>query len=148
MSSKRNRGRTVARRQATAARDQATGGRDKDRLAEVEAEIAATPELPEDIVGDLEPVEIPEADIGNTVRLRNAWIAAKQFEMGWKKAREKADGEAEALKEVRGALEEERAALTERSDQLREREAEIARAERELEEQRSVPRPGSLLISG
>ncbi len=142
MSSKRNRGRAVARRPATAARDQATGGRDEDRLAEVEAEIAATPELPEDIVGDLEPVEIPEADIGNTVRLRNAWIAAKQFEMGWKKAREKADGEAEALKEVRGALEEERAALTERSDQLREREAEIARAERELEEQRSVAKAG------
>ena len=129
-------------RPAAAARDQATGGRDEDRLAEVEAEIAATPELPEDIVGDLEPVEMPEADIGNTVRLRNAWIAAKQLEAGWKKAREKADGEAEALKKAHGALEEERAALTERSDQLREREAEIARAERELEEQRSVAKAG------
>jgi chromosome segregation ATPase len=116
--------------------------RDEGRLVEVEAEIAMTPELPEDIVGDLEPVEVPEADIGNAVRLRNAWIAAKQFEAGWKKAREKADGEAEALKEARGALEEERAALTERSDQLGEREAEIARAERALEEQRSAAKAG------
>ena len=93
-------------------------GPGRGELAEVEAEIAAAPELPEDIAGELEPVEVPEADIGNTVRLRNAWIAVKQLEAGWKKAREKADSEAEALKEERGALEADRAALTERSDQL------------------------------
>ena len=116
--------------------------RDEEKLAEVEAEIAATPKLPEDIVGDLEPVEVPEADIGNAVRLRNAWNAVKQFEAGWKKARERADGEAEALKEERGALETDRAALAERSGQLEEREAEIARAELALEEQRSVAKAG------
>ena len=149
MSSRKNRSRNAPRNQATRARtqapaprDQAAVDRDEGRLAEVEAEIAMTPELPEDIVGDLEPVEVPEADIGNAVRLRNAWIAAKKFEAGWKRAREKADGEAEALKEAHGALEEERVALTERSDQLGEREAEIARAELALEEQRTAAKAG------
>ena len=132
----------MTRSQGAAGRSQATVDRDEEKLAEVEAEIAATPKLPEDIVDDLEPVEVPEADIGNAVRLRNAWNAVKQFEAGWKKARERTDGEAEALKEERGALGTDRAALAERSGQLEEREAEIARAELALEEQRSVAKAG------
>jgi hypothetical protein len=132
----------VPRRQPGADRSHAAANRDEEKLVEVEAEIAATPKLAEDIVGGLEPGEVPEADIPSVVRLRNAWIAVKQFEAGWKKARERADGEAEALKEERGVLETDRAALAERSRQLEEREAEIARAELTLEEQRSVAKAG------
>jgi hypothetical protein len=149
MSSKRNRSRSpvrspanVTRSQAVAARSQATVNRDEEKLAEVEAEIAATPKLPEDIVGDLEPFEAPEADNGNAVRLRNAWTAVKKFEAGWKKALERADGEAQALKEERGALDTDRTALAERSGELEEREAQIARVELALEEQRSVAKAG------
>ena len=148
MSSKRGRGRTMPRNQAPVARGQAAGrsqapvDRDEERLAEMEDELKSAPELPGDIASDLEPVEVPEADIGNTVRLRNAWNAVKQLEAGWKRAREKADGEAEVLKEERGALEADRAALTERSEQLDEREAEIAREELALEEQRSAAKAG------
>jgi hypothetical protein len=128
MSAKQGRGRGMAQ--------------DEAKLAEVEEGIAAAPELPEDIAAELQPAELPAAEIGNATRLRNAWLNVRQLEAGWKKAREKADSEAKALLEARGALETDRAALTERSDQLAARETEIARAELAVEEQKSAAKAG------
>ena len=119
-----------------------SASRDEATLAEVEAGIAAAHELPEDIATEVQPVELSDAEVGNTTRLRNAWIKVKQLEAGWKRAREKADSEAKALQEAHGALETDRAALTERSDQLAAREAEIARTELALEEQKSAAKAG------
>ena len=139
----------VTRSQGAAGRSQATVDRGEEKLAEVEVQIAETPKLPEDIVRDLEPVEVPEADIGSAVRLRNAWMAVKQFEAGWKKARERADGAAEVLKEERGALETDRAALAERSGQSwRNEKRRSPERNWRLRNRDRLPRLGSFLISG
>lgn len=116
---------------------------DEARLAKVEAETEeALAGLPEDVAAELQPVELPDAEVGNATRLQNEWIKVKELERAWKRAREKADSEAKALHEERDALETDRVALTERSDQLAAREAEIAREELALEEQRSAAKAG------
>ena len=61
-----------------------SASRDEATLAEVEAGIAAAHELPEDIATEVQPVELSDAEVGNTTRLRNAWIKVKQLEAGWK----------------------------------------------------------------
>ena len=115
---------------------------DETKLAEVEAGIAASPELPAEVATEVEPVELSDVEVDNATRLRNAWVNVKQLEVAWKKARQKADGEAKAHQESREALEADRAALSDRAALLAEREADLARAELELEEQRSAAKAG------
>ena len=122
--------------------DQATGDRDEERWPRSRTRSRRLPNCPRISSATSSRLRCRRPISATRSGSGTHGSPSKQFEAGWKKAREKADGEAEALKEARGALETDRAALTERSDQLGEREAEIARAELALEEQRSVAKAG------
>lgn len=116
--------------------------RNAARLAEVEAGLAASPEPPEDVVAALDEIELAESEIGTPIQLRNAWLKVKEREAGWRRATEKAESEAKALREAREALSAEREALAEHADRLAERESELARAALSIEEQRSAAKAG------
>ncbi|MGV0741025.1 AAA family ATPase [Mycolicibacterium sp. XJ870] len=114
---------------------------EEDKIAELEAEVAATEWL-EDIDMDDEPLEPPGSEISNATKLKNIWIKVKDLERLWIKAREKAESETKAFQDERASLEVEKTALTERLDQLASREADLAKAELELEQHRSDARAG------
>ena len=115
---------------------------DEAKLAEVEAGLAATSPVPEDIAADLSDLAVDESEALNVIRLRNLWNQIKQREAGWLRAKERAENEAIALQAERDALAASAQALTERADQLEELRAEVAREEAAIEVQRSAAKAG------
>lgn len=114
---------------------------DRLRIEEVESGIDSA-ELPEGMDPEDEDVEMTESEVDNATKLKNVWLRVKQYESVWKKAKEKAENEAKALKDERTSLESERAAIKEQFDRQASRQQDLAQAELELEKQRSEARAG------
>lgn len=139
MSNKRaNRGRGPA----TRANNQTPRRNDEAALAEVEVALAAAPDPPDVDGEELETVEMPDAEIGNATRLRNAWLQLKQREAKFRKLEEAVANQAKALDELGQRIAEDAREHSQREEQLAARESEVVRAEIALEEQRSVAKLG------